>query len=119
MTKKQSQASKRLPPTRKRLTKRTIASIPIPASGRSSVFDTDVRGFYIETTSTGAQSFYLYRKVNGRPRRIRLGGYPELAPEAARKLVQKTIGEIVEGRDPTADRRQRRQPNRTDPTLEE
>ena len=119
MTTKHSQTSKRLPPTRKRLTKRTIAAIPIPASGRSSVFDTDVRGFYIETTSTGAQSFYLYRKVNGRPRRIRLGGYPELAPEAARKLVQKTIGEIVEGRDPTADRRQRRQPNRTDPTLEE
>ena len=119
MTTKHSQTSKRLPPTRKRLTKRTIAAIPIPAGGRSAVFDTDVRGFYIETTATGAQSFYLYRKVNGRPRRIRLGGYPELAPEAARKLVQKTIGEIVEGRDPTAERRQRRQSNRNDPTLKD
>lgn len=110
---------KRTPPTRKRLTKRTIEAIPIPASGRSTVFDTDVRGFYIETTSTGARSFYLYRKVNGRPQRVRLGGYPETTPEAARKMVQKTVGEIAEGRDPNAERRSRRTPNRTDPTLGE
>ncbi len=110
---------KRSPPTRKRLTKRTIEAIPIPESGRTVVFDQDVRGFYLETTATGAQSFYLYRKVNGRPRRVRLGGYPDLTPEAARKMVQKTAGEIAEGRDPNAERRRRRQPNRTDPTLGE
>lgn len=112
-------APKRTPPTRKRLTKRTIEAIPVPESGRTVVFDQDVRGFYLETTSTGARSFYLYRKVNGRPRRVRLGGYPDLAPEAARKMVQKVAGEIAEGRDPNAERRRRRQPNRTDPTLGE
>jgi integrase len=110
---------KRTPPTRKRLTKRTIDALPVPATGRTTVFDTDVRGFYIETTCTGARSFYLYRKVNGRPRRVRLGGYPETTPETARKMVQKTIGEIAEGRDPNADRRARRRPDRTDPTLGE
>ncbi len=110
---------KRTPPTRVRLTKRTIESLPIPASGRSVVFDQDVRGFYLETTATGARSFYLYRKVNGRPRRVRIGGYPETTPEAARKIVQKIAGEIAEGRDPNAERRKRRQPNRTDPTLGE
>ena len=95
----------RTPPTRKRLTKRTIDAIPIPASGRTVVFDQDVRGFYLETTSSGARSFYLYRKVNGRPRRVRLGGYPDLTPEAARKIVQKIAGDIAEGRDPSAERR--------------
>ena len=118
MTPKQTTA-KRTPPIRKRLTKRTIDALPIPASGRSIVFDQDVRGFYLETTATGARSFYLYRKVNGRPRRVRLGGYPETTPEAARKMVQKTAGEIAEGRDPNAERRRRRQPDRTDPTLGE
>lgn len=111
--------AKRTPPTRKRLTKRTIDAIPIPASGRSVVFDQDVRGFYLETTATGARSFYLYRKVNGRPRRVRIGGYPETTPEAARKIVQKLAGEIADGRDPNAERRQRRQPDRADPTLGE
>lgn len=118
MTPKQS-TPKRSPPTRKRLTKRTIDALPIPASGRSVVFDQDVRGFYVETTSSGSRSFYLYRKVNGQPRRVRLGGYPDLTPEAARKMVQKVAGEIAEGRDPNAERRRRRQPDRTDPTLGE
>ena len=112
-------AAKRTPPTRKRLTKRTIDAMPIPLSGRSVVFDQDVRGFYLETTPSGARSFYLYRKVNGRPRRVRLGGYPDMTPEAARKMVQKIAGEIAEGRDPNAERRRRRQPDRTDPTLGE
>ena len=112
-------APKRSPPVRKRLTKRTIDAIPVPAAGRTVVFDQDVRGFYLETTSSGARSFYLYRKVNGRPRRVRLGGYPDLTPEAARRLVQKTAGEIAEGRDPNAERRRRRQADRTDPTLGE
>jgi len=110
---------KRTPPTRKRLTKRTIDAIPIPESGRTTVFDQDVRGFYIETTATGARSFYLYRKVDGRPRRVRLGAYPELTPEAARKLVQRVAGEIAEGRDPNAERRRKRQPTSADPTLAE
>ena len=66
-------APKRSPPVRKRLTKRTIDAIPVPAAGRTVVFDQDVRGFYLETTSSGARSFYLYRKVNGRPRRCESG----------------------------------------------
>ena len=115
----QPNRQKRTPPTRTRLTKRTIDAIPVPATGRTVVFDQDVRGFYLETTSSGARSFYLYRKVNGRPRRVRLGGYPDLTPEAARRLVQKTAGEIAEGRDPNAERRRRRQPDRSDPTLGE
>jgi integrase len=115
----QPNRQKRTPPVRKRLTKRTIEAIPVPPAGRTVVFDQDVRGFYLETTSSGARSFYLYRKVNGRPRRVRLGGYPDLAPEAARKMVQKIAGEIAEGRDPNAERRRRRQADRTDPTLGE
>ncbi len=111
--------AKRTPSIRKRLTKRTIDAMPTPTLGRSVVFDQDVRGFYIETTATGSRSFYLYRKVNGCPRRIRLGGYPETTPESARKIVQKIAGEIAEGRDPNAERRGRRRPNRTDQTLGE
>jgi integrase len=116
MTPKPSR-SKRTPPTRVRLTKRTIDALPVPASGRAVVFDQDVRGFYLETTPSGARSFYLYRKVNGRPRRVRLGGYPDLTPEAARKLIPRLAGDIAEGRDPNAERRRRRTPDQTDPTL--
>ncbi|MGB8852872.1 MAG: site-specific integrase [Pirellulales bacterium] len=104
---------------KRKLTKRTIDAIPSPPGDeRVVIHDTDVKGFSIRI-SRGARVFYLYRWVGGRPQRIRLGGYPELTPEAARKLAEKSNGEVAQGKDLAAERRRRRQPNRTDPTLGE
>jgi hypothetical protein len=114
-----SEVAKRKEPTRVRLTKRSIESIPAPDSGRIAIFDEDLRGFCLVITSAGSRVFYLYRKVHGRPQRIRIGNYPELAPEAARKLVEKAVGEIADGKDPMAERRRRRQVNRQDPSFAE
>lgn len=114
-----SEITKRTAPTRRRLTKRSIEAIPTPDSGRIAIFDEDLRGFCIVLTSAGSRTYYLYRKVNGRPQRIRIGNYPELAPEAARRLVEKAVGEIAEGKDPMAERRKRRQRNAQDPSFSE
>jgi integrase len=59
-------------------------------------------------TGTGARTFYVYRKVLGRPQRVRLGAFPDIGIEQARKLCQRTIGAISSGRDPMADRREAR-----------
>lgn len=109
-----------MPATEKRkLTKRSINAIESPVGDeRIVIHDTDVKGFSIRI-SRGARTFYLYRWIGGRPQRIRLGGYPELTPEAARKLAEKYNGEAAQGKDLAAERRQRRQPNRNDPTLKE
>lgn len=109
-----------MPATAKRkLTKRTIDAVPSPTGNERIVLnDTDVRGFQIRI-SRGSRTFYLYRWIAGRPQRIRLGGYPELTPEAARKLAEKRAGEAAGGKDLAAERRRSRQPNRTDPTLAE
>jgi integrase len=109
-----------LPATEKqRLTKRTIEAIPAPSgTQRIVIHDTDVKGFSIRV-SRGARTFYLYRWIGGRPQRIRLGAYPELAPEAARRLAEKLNGEAAQGKDLAAERRQRRQPSKTDPTMGE
>lgn len=104
---------------KRKLTKRTIDAIPSPTGDeRITIHDTTVPGFSIRI-SRGARTFYLYRWIGGRPQRIRLGGYPELTPEAARKLAEKCNGEAAQGKDLAAERRRRRQPNRTDPTLGE
>lgn len=106
-----------LPAEKIRLTKRSIDSIPSPeGGGRIVIHDTDVKGFSIRI-SRSARTFYLYRWVGGRPQRIRLGGYPELTPEAARKLAEKANGEVAQGKDLAAERRRRRQPDRHDPIL--
>lgn len=104
---------------KRKLTKRSIEAVPSPnGTERIVLNDSEVKGFSIRI-SKGARTFYLYRWIGGRPQRIKLGCYPELAPEAARKLAEKFNGEVAQGKDLAADRRRRRQPNRTDPTLQE
>ena len=104
---------------KRKLTKRTIDAIPAPVGDeRVVIHDSEVKGFSIRI-SRGARTFYLYRWIGGRPQRIRLGTYPELTPEAARRLAEKSNGEVAQGKDLAAERRRRRQPNRTDPTLGE
>ena len=105
---------------RRRLTKRTVEAIPIPQDGsRVVVLDSDVKGFSVRVTPAGARVFYLVRKINGRTQRIRIGAYPDIAPEAARKIAERLNGEVAQGKDLAAERRSRRQPSRTDPTLAE
>jgi integrase len=102
-----------------KLTKRSIDAIPSPTGAeRIVIHDSEVKGFSIRI-SRGARTFYVYRWVSGRPQRFRLGGYPELAPEAARRLAEKMNGEVAQGADIAAERRKSRQPNRADPTLAE
>jgi integrase len=104
---------------KRKLTKRTIDAIPSPTGAeRVVIHDAELKGFSIRI-SRGARVFYLYRWIGGRPQRIRLGGYPELTPEAARRLAEKSNGEVAQGKDLAAERRRRRQPSRTDPTLGE
>jgi integrase len=106
-------------PVRQRLTRRTIEAIPAPTDGsRVVVLDTDTKGFSIRVTG-GTRVFYLVRKINRQTQRIRIGAYPDVAPEAARKIAERLNGEVAQGKDLAADRRRRRQPNRTDPTLGE
>lgn len=108
-----------LTPEKRKLTKRTIDAIPSPSGAdRVVIHDAEVKGFSIRI-SRGARTFYLYRWIGGRPQRIRLGTYPELTPEAARRLAEKSNGEVAQGKDLAAERRRRRQPGRTDPTLGE
>jgi len=107
----------RAEPTRQRLTRRTIEAIPAPEDGsRTVVLDSDVKGFSIRVTA-GARVFYLVRKINRKTQRIRIGAYPDVAPEAARKIAERLNGEVAQGKDLAAERRRRRQPDRTDPTL--
>jgi len=110
---------KKSEPVRQRLTKRTVETIPSPPDGeRAVVLDSDVKGFSIRITA-GARVFYLVRKIAGRTQRIRIGAYPEIAPEAARKIAEQLNGEVAQGKDLAAERRRRRQPNKDDPTLGE
>lgn len=55
--------------SRVHFTKDAINRIPVPAMGRTYTYDEKVRGLAVCTTTTGTKSFYLYRKVDGKPER--------------------------------------------------
>ncbi len=83
--------------------------LPAPSQGRTYHYDKKTAGLCVCVTHTGTTTFYLYRKIDGRPQRIRLGRFPDLSIDAARKAADKLAGEIAQGLDPAADRRARRE----------
>jgi integrase len=85
-------------PLRLKFTVKSLASLRPPAEpdGRLWVYDTLTPGLAFVLTGRGAKSFYLYRRVQGRPSKVRLGG-AELTVEQARDAVARLNGEIAKG----------------------
>jgi len=86
-----------------------------PDRDRVYVYDSRRPGLCLMVTDSGKMSFYVYRKVHGRPERIRLGGYPDISIEQARKMAENTGSAIANGIDPMAEKRSIRK----DATLQE
>lgn len=94
--------------TRFNFTKTMLAGLPVPAAGRTVYYDDRTPGLTLRITETGQRSFYFYRKINGRPVRHRLGGFPEMSVEKARKACQKKSVAGGEGKDLVAERQAER-----------
>lgn len=95
---------------KRRLTESMVKSEPVPRSGSSWLWDTDVKGFGLRVRSSGARSFVL-RYGGGRresKRRLALGQYGEITLDQARKLAIRMWGAIHEGRDPAIERQRER-----------
>lgn len=87
-----------------KLTKTFVDSIAPPSTGYALHLDTELKGFGVRVTATGVKSFYLEKRINGKPRRIKLGRYGDMTPELARKEAIKLAGRIASGDDPLAER---------------
>lgn len=90
------------------LTKRLIDAVKHPDHGQVFLRDDALRGFGLRITA-GSKVFILERKIHGQSRRIVLGHYGDLTVDQARALAHERIVEIQKGRDPAAERKQRRQ----------
>src|SRR5687767_8301875 len=75
--------------------KRLLETIGAPKSGRTWVYDNKLPGLALMITDSGARSFYLYKWVNSRPRRIRLGAFDGITVDQARTLCAKELGRIA------------------------
>lgn len=93
-------------PRRLNFTKDAIAALPPADAGRQATYhDTKVPGLIVLVTASGAKTYYVYRRINGRPERVKIGRCNELTVDQARKLAQEKIGAIAMGQDPARARR--------------
>lgn len=86
-------------------TKKAITNLPLPTNGRTTYHDRTKRGLKLLVRPSGTKTFFLYRKIQGKPERIMIGRFPELTIEQARKEVDKLNAKIAEGINPNEEKR--------------
>lgn len=103
-------------PQKVNFTKRALDAFPpSPITRRSYLYDEKVQGLALAVTPAGTKTFVVYRWVQGRPERIRLGRYPDLTIEQARGLANAVNADIAQGKNPN----DRRRWDRAELTLED
>ena len=68
------------------------------------IADAELPGFYAVAYSTGRVAFAARYRVNGQRRTVRLGTYPAVMPEDARKAALAVLGGAAKGEDEAAKR---------------
>ncbi len=86
-----------------------LQAIERPDKGRVYHYDEKSPGLCVCVTHTGRRTFYFYKKIDGRPQRIRLGRFPGVSIGDARDAVAEMSGEVARGADPAEERRARRE----------
>lgn len=90
------------------LTMAAVERLKPSKAGRRWVYDAKVAGLAVCITETGAKSFYLYKKIDGKPERHHLGKFPDLTVDAARDKANKLLATIAEGNNPAEAKRKLR-----------
>ncbi len=77
-----------------------IRSLPLPQSKDKVYYDDRLTGLGLRITNIGSKSFFLRYVINGRERKYKIGGHPELSCVAAKEIAIQLKSEIARGFDP-------------------
>ena len=89
---------------RQGLTDAAIRAVEPPAK-RREIPDGKVTGLYLVVQPSGLKSWALRYRVEGAPKKLTIGGYPDLAVAAAREKALEALRHIASGKNPAADKR--------------
>jgi integrase len=85
----------------------TIRKLTCPPGKRDClVFDGQQRGLAVRVTATGSKTFLAQYTAIGQRRRVPLGSCDAIALADARRATQAIMGEVAQGRDPSAERKE-------------
>jgi integrase len=87
--------------------KDTLENLPI-LNKRYEVQDTKIQFLKLSVGTGGTKTYYLYRKVKGKPQRIKIGNFKDLTIEQARDQAKKLNSLITLGGDPQEEKRKQR-----------
>lgn len=94
------------PVTRFSFTRAAIVAVKPPTDQeRLYVYDKRTPALALCVTTSGSRTFYVYRRIHGRPVRVRLGRFPEMTIDQARKQAAVVLAEIARGNDPQEQKR--------------
>ena len=91
-------------------TKSKIEGLPLPEPGKRAVYwDDEVKVLALRITDKGARSFYVVRRVKGgAPEWLKIGPFPEVTVEQARREAMEKGAKLATGESIAAKRRQER-----------
>lgn len=91
-----------------KITKRLVDSQK-PKKARFFIWDSDLKGFGLLVLPTGVMSYvFQYRTAEGRTRRLTIGKHGTFTPDTARTKARKYQRDVEDGKDPQAEKRDRR-----------
>src|SRR5579863_494366 len=86
-----------------------------PAAGDETHWDSEITGFGVRIFApssrrpSGAKSFFVNYRIDGREKRLTIGSFPDWSVEAARAEAKELRRRIDRGEDPAKDRKDRRE----------
>ncbi len=80
-----------------------------PPPKRQEIPDGKVSGLYLVVQPSGAKSFAFRYRVGGAPKKFTIGPYPAINLATARKRAQKAIAQVVDGVDPSEQKKAERE----------
>ncbi len=87
-------------------TKAALVKAPAASKGsKDYYYDEKEKGLVMAVTPAGTKSFYLYKRIDGKPERLLLGRFPDISIENARKAAMAAKGEIATGKNPQKGKR--------------
>ena len=90
------------------LTDLQIEKLRAPAA-RREIPDGKIGGLYLVVQPSGAKSWALRYRAARSPKKFTIGPYPAIGLAAARKRAQKALAEVVDGNDPSAQKKTARE----------
>lgn len=88
-----------------RFKKEVLEALPAPEKGRLTHYDDQVQKLAVRVTSAGTKTFYVITRDGDSVAWLKLGTFPDMTVEIARKEAQKHLGDFAKGASPVKARR--------------